>query len=126
MTDFSITVERGHATLRFAGELDSFSRRLAQAAADEALGHHLPRLTLDCSDLRFLDHNGLALLEQIGMRCAGSGVACRVRLPRDARDMLAKQGWLDRLEGTMSVQVVTHGDGISLRRLPDDSTATSV
>lgn len=84
----------GRVTIRFAGDFDLLSRRLAQRAAEQVL-EDAKELVLDFSRVTFFDVSGIRFLLTVQRQADGAGCDLLVRHPsRPVRRLLGLSGTL--------------------------------
>ena len=75
--EFETEERDGVAVVRLAGELDLAEVGPLQAEFDRLCANGFAKLTVDLSELDFLDSTGLHVLLRLGARCAGEQLRCR-------------------------------------------------
>jgi anti-anti-sigma factor len=77
MEPFKLEADRQRGTFRLVGELDVASVELVQSQLEKELGRS-GTLTLDASDLKFMDSQGLHMLIHLGEQAEKRGETIRL------------------------------------------------
>ena len=76
--EFETEERDGVAVVRLTGELDLAEVEPLEAEFDRLCANGLSKLTVDLSDLDFVDSTGLHVLLRLGTRCAGEQLALQL------------------------------------------------
>jgi anti-sigma B factor antagonist len=76
------SVDSTHASITLVGELDSYTAPRLRAAVESAVGEGVDGLTLDVTDVSFIDSTGISILVWAHKRVAERGGALVLRSPR--------------------------------------------
>jgi anti-sigma B factor antagonist len=86
------THEAGTVTFKVAGELDTTTRGYLQAQIEDVLSSRPESVTVDASELTFLDSSGFAALLRARARAKEAGVPFRIVDPSPALRRVADVG----------------------------------
>ena len=92
------TDSQGHVTLRLSGELDASSVSVLEHAAEHQFEMGVSALTLDLSELMFIDSTGLAVVVLVSRLCERDGRPLEiVPGPRSVQRLFEITGLVDVL-----------------------------
>jgi len=107
-----IARDQDHHTLSLSGELDIASVPLLEAAVERTLAEPTKSLTLDLSELMFIDSTGLAAIVLASKRCEGHGHDFSlIRGPAAVQRLFELTGLVDALPFRDASEPVAQPDG---------------